>query len=605
MTTGHLPDPEILIADDGTPRSKRCDDVYFSVDGGIAETRHVFLGGIDATKIWPSAKRVRVGELGFGTGLNFLVTWHDWIRSAPTDAILSYVAVEGFPIEAGDLRHTLAPLRGELPEIDSFLEAYPIRTPGFHRRVLAGGRVHLTLMFGPVDAMLAEMTGTVDAWYLDGFAPAKNPEMWREGVLADVARRTVPGGHVATFSAAGEVRRNLAAHGFEVTKRPGFGRKRECVSATKSGEYTGPAAGAVAVVGAGLGGACAAHALRSRGISVTLFDASEDLGASGNPAALLAPRLPREQTLMGQVMARSYLYATRFYDALAAQGADIWHGERGAFAMARDDREAERQRRAKAAFAWPDTVMQLVDAETARKLTGAPTARSGAWFPDAGTLNPRGIVSCLRHGIERRTQEVLGLLPIAEGWRLQLGDGSEAVFGTVIVAAGVGSAKLFPEVSLPMRPNRGQIAYVRSTTEGQRAPVTYGGYLSPLVDLDTGEKAQVLGATYARRDELPGDDWEAVRQADTDSMQSALSENMPDLSVTETLGGRTSLRATVRDYLPLVGQLAEGAYILSGLGSRGFLTAPIMAEVIADTIADTPPPLEQRLLAAVHPARFE
>ncbi len=604
MTDGHLPNPEVYIADDGTPRSGRTDDVYFSVDGGVAETRHVFIGGIDATTVWPSTRHVRIGELGFGTGLNFLVTWHDWIRSASSDAVLSYVAIEGYPIETKDLRRTLAPLRSELPEIDAFLEAYPIRTPGFHRRVLADGRVHLTLMYGPVGEMLAEMSGTVDAWYLDGFAPAKNPEMWSEEVLAGVARRTAPGGRVATFSAAGDVRRNLAAHGFDVEKRPGFGRKRECIRATKAGARRDRAKGSVAVIGAGLGGACAAYALRSRGMPVTIFDASEYLGASGNPAALLAPRLPREQTLMGQVMARSYLYATRFYDALAAKGADIWHGDRGAFAMARDAREAERQQRAKTAFAWPDAVMQLVDADTAHTLTGAPTPKPGAWFPDAGTLNPRGIVSCLRDGIERRTQKVSQISPISNGWQLHSVGQQQATFETVIVAAGVGSAALFPGAPLPIRPNRGQIAYVRADGNGQRAPVTYGGYLSPLIELETGEKAQVLGATYARRDELPGDDWESVRQTDTDSMQNALFENMPDVEVTETFGGRTSLRATVRDYLPLVGQIGEGAYILSGLGSRGFLTAPIMAEVIADEITDVPPPIEKRLLAAVHPARF-
>ncbi|MEQ9361019.1 MAG: tRNA (5-methylaminomethyl-2-thiouridine)(34)-methyltransferase MnmD, partial [Rhodospirillales bacterium] len=215
---------------DGVPCSAEFGDIYFSPKGGLGEARHVFLDGIGAPDVWRGRPRFTVGELGFGTGLNVLALWDAWRRRAAPDARLHIVSVEGFPLEPGDLAgaHTgfpeLAPLAAELRA------AYPRRVSGFHRLRLDGGRVALTLLFGPVADMLEKLTACVDAWFLDGFAPRRNPEMWSDAVFRQLARLSAPGARVATFSAAGAVRRGLAAAGFAMAKRPGFAGKLECLA---------------------------------------------------------------------------------------------------------------------------------------------------------------------------------------------------------------------------------------------------------------------------------------------------------------------------------------------------------------------------------------
>lgn len=605
MSSTKLPDPLFSLGEDGTPRSAVSDDVYFSVDGGLDESRHVFIDGIRGREVWSKTKRERICELGFGTGLNFLVTWHDWLRIAPADATLDYAAVEGFPIPYEALRSVLMPLVDKLPEIHAFLDTYPVRVSGYHRLLFADGRVRLTLMYGDVQEMLGQMRGSVDAWYLDGFAPSKNADMWSSDVLELVTQHTAPGGRIATFSAAGVVRRCLTANGFEITKRPGFGRKRECVAGQKQGSVIHDTPIRVGVIGAGIAGTCAATSMAARGADVTLIDGGEELAASGNPGALIAPRLPREQTPMGQVMARCFLFAVPFYDRLRDQGADVWHGARGAFAMARDDREAERQQRAKAAFGWPDDVMRLVDPAEASRLTTAHMMRSGAWFSGAGTLNPRGVIAGLRSDLRFLSEIVGNVVPDDKIWNVRNENGDMiGQFDMVVLAAGADILKWLPDGNWPIRPNRGQISYVSTIEDAPRVPITYGGYYTPEIDIGNGQRGHVIGATYARRDEVPEADWSIVRPQDAETMIAALDDNIPQTGVKRVIGGRTALRATVRDYLPLVGSIAPGLAIIGGLGSRGFLTAPLMAELLADQIFGNVAPVEGALADAVRPTRF-
>ena len=215
---------------DGVPCSADFGDIYFSPKGGLDEARHVFLDGIGGAGVWQGRPRFTVGELGFGTGLNVLALWNSWRRTAPADARLHVVSVEGFPLEPVDLADAhagfpeLAPLAAELRA------AYPRRVPGFHRLRLDGGRIALTLLFGPAAEMLEKLAARVDAWFLDGFAPRRNPAMWTDAVFRQVARLSAPGARVATFSAAGAVRRGLAAAGFAMAKRPGFAGKLECLA---------------------------------------------------------------------------------------------------------------------------------------------------------------------------------------------------------------------------------------------------------------------------------------------------------------------------------------------------------------------------------------
>lgn len=608
MTEPHLPDPMIKIGDDGTPRSGVSGDVYYSTAGGAAETRHVFLNGIGAPEIWRTRTHFRVGELGFGTGLNFLVTWHDWKETAPENASLDYVAVEGYPIDVDALRTILSGIPGFAAEANALLEQWPCRVGGVHRLHFDGGRVRLTLLYGEALEMLRCQSGDVDAWFLDGFAPSVNPAMWSSEVLTEVARLSAGGARLATFSAAGAVRRGLADVGFHVKKREGYGHKRDCVAALFNGDPNDPEVQGIAVVGAGIAGGALARALSQRGHQVTLIDAAAKpgCGASGNPAALLAPRLPRERTVLGRIMAASYLYAVRFYDALETEvDGGIWLGVRGGLALARNEDEAERQVRAVAAFGWPEDVMRLVDGDTASALAGIEVDKGGLWFTGAGTLCPPAITRHLAESAAYCRAEIASAKRVLHGW--QLGDVRGEVIGefdAVVLAAGVGVMDLMGDKDWPLRANRGQLAYMPELSPSPKVPVTYGGYLTPSIPLPDGRAGHVLGATYARRDEVPDTDWDAVRAEDTSSMLALADEHLPCIIPTDPIGGRTALRATIRNYVPLAGMVEDGLFVLGGLGSRGFLTAPLLAELIADQISNAPLPLEGDLVAALDPRRY-
>ena len=226
------PDPFPLAllakwADDGQPRSRLYGDVYFSAEDGLAETRAVFLEGCGLPSAWQGRRRFVVGELGFGTGLNIAALIELWSRTRPPGGQLHVFSVEAHPMSAGEAARALAHWPELAPISARLTAAWPGRAPGPHRLELADLGVILDVAIGEVEDALAGWSGAADAWFLDGFAPALNPAMWRDEVLALVAARSAPGARAATFTVAGQVRRGLAAAGFEVEKRPGHGRKRE------------------------------------------------------------------------------------------------------------------------------------------------------------------------------------------------------------------------------------------------------------------------------------------------------------------------------------------------------------------------------------------
>ncbi len=218
--------PELDWRDEKIPVSRRFDDPYFSLDNGLEETRHVFLAGNDLPERF--ADGFQIAELGFGTGLNFLVTLAAW-RESGVAGRLSFTTFEAFPMAAADRERALA----AFPELGSLREELT--------RALASGAgpydfgdTTLTIIVGDARQTLSEQSFAADAWFLDGFSPAKNPELWGEDLMAEVGRLTKPDGTVATYTAAGHVRRALAAAGFDVTRVAGYGRKRHMTRARKA-----------------------------------------------------------------------------------------------------------------------------------------------------------------------------------------------------------------------------------------------------------------------------------------------------------------------------------------------------------------------------------
>ena len=200
------------------PVSQRFDDPYFSLSNGLEETRHVFLAGNDLPARF--APGFHIAELGFGTGLNMLAALIAW-QAAGVTGPLRFTSFEAFPLPAADITRALDHFPEARALADPFLDQW---ATGAQRLSLDG--IEVEVILGDARTTLPAWQGTADAWFLDGFSPAKNPELWDAGLMAEVARHTRPGGSFATYTAAGHVRRALQAAGFEVTRRAGFGHKR-------------------------------------------------------------------------------------------------------------------------------------------------------------------------------------------------------------------------------------------------------------------------------------------------------------------------------------------------------------------------------------------
>ncbi|MDR5836793.1 tRNA (5-methylaminomethyl-2-thiouridine)(34)-methyltransferase MnmD [Caballeronia sp. LZ034LL] len=222
----------LVFRDDGTPYSPRHDDIYHSAAGALSQARHVFLNGNGLPERWRGKPRFNVLETGFGMGINFLATWAAWRIDPQRPAALHFISVEKYPFNAADLRRAHAAIFDDasvMPLADTLAAAWPVLVTGIHRIELEQRAVTLTLAFGDViDVMprLKQDGTTADAIYLDGFAPARNPDMWTPALFASLAAIASDDASFATYTSAGQVKRALLQNGFEYRKVRGFGGKR-------------------------------------------------------------------------------------------------------------------------------------------------------------------------------------------------------------------------------------------------------------------------------------------------------------------------------------------------------------------------------------------
>jgi tRNA 5-methylaminomethyl-2-thiouridine biosynthesis bifunctional protein len=578
---------------DGAPRSRAFGDVYFSSADGLAEARAVFLTGCHLPQAWSGRDRFTVGELGFGSGLNILALLDAWRRGRPPGARLQIFSVEAFLMSAEDARRALS----AWPEIGDLAAAlvarWPRRACGFHRIEFPDLDASLDLAAMDVAQALDAWSGRADAWFLDGFSPACNPGMWSETVLAAVARRSAPGARAATFTVAGDVRRGLAAAGFTVAKAPGFGRKRERLEAwlpAAAPAQTQPRP-RVAIIGAGVAGAALARAFRALGASVQVLEAAAPgAAASGNPAALVMPRLDAGGGAVAQLYAQASARAADLYgagpDQVIARG--VLQLETGAKDSARFDRIA-----ASDLFA-PGAVERLTPAVLGERL-GEPAAVGGLALAEAMVIRPAKALGRWLDGASVRVAAVARLARDGPVWRLFDGEGGQLAEAEVVcLAAGLGCRTLAPDA--PLAAVRGQVAFVASDL--RPAAAIGGGYLIPT------DEGLLFGATHDRDDEaaLP-------RAADSLRNLELLRQVRPALAAMlaeAPLQARAGVRAVTPDFLPLAGALAgaEGLFILSGLGSRGFCAAPLLAEHVAALALAAASPLPSALAEIVDPQRF-
>ena len=583
--------PRLIWTDDGAPRSGRFDDVYFSQQDGLAETRAVFLTGCGLPEAWAGRDRFTVAELGFGTGLNIAALLDLWRREGPTGAHLHIFSVEGFPLLQAEAERALSAWPELAEASGALLSVWPEPTPGFHRLDLPAFNATLDLAVGEVAWALAQWSGPADAWFLDGFSPSTNPAMWSDAVMDGIAARSAPGARAATFTVAGSVRRGLVERGFSVAKRPGHGRKRERLEAwLPDPARVAVEVPSVAIVGAGIAGAALARAFAALGVRATVVEAGHPgAGASGFPAALVTPRLDAGDTAIAGVFAQALERARNLYAAVP--GAIV---ASGVVQLAQQPRDAGRFGKISGQPIWPSGEMTVLEGSAASDRLGEAVG-GGLFMAGALAVRPAPVLKQWLEDAAVITAGVAGLEPHDRGWRLFDGDGRLILEADrVVFAGGWGTAALWPEGALA--PVRGQADWV----EGETAPaVAWGGYAVP-----TGE-GLLFGATH-ERGEVATD----VRAADSARNLATLAAGLPGLAArVEAVGpvrARAAVRATTPDRLPLAGAVPgqAGLFVLGGLGSRGFCAAPLLAEHVAALVLGAPSPLPRALAARVDPARL-
>ncbi|HLT05392.1 MAG TPA: bifunctional tRNA (5-methylaminomethyl-2-thiouridine)(34)-methyltransferase MnmD/FAD-dependent 5-carboxymethylaminomethyl-2-thiouridine(34) oxidoreductase MnmC [Pseudomonas sp.] len=629
----------------GQPLSRQFGDVYFSRASGLEETRHVFLQHnriAERCAALPADGRLVIGETGFGTGLNFLCAWQAFADHAPAEARLHFVSVEKFPLAADDLRRALA----LWPELEAFsaplLAQYVGIQPGFQRLLFDGGRVVLTLLVGDALECLPQLDARVDAWFLDGFAPAKNPRMWTPELFAQLARLSAPGATLATFTSAGAVRRGLIEAGFRMERVKGFGHKREMLAGGFAGVPAAqpapwfarpprPGERRALIIGAGLAGCASAASLAARGWQVTLLERHGEVAeeGSGNPQGVLYLKLSAHGTPLSRLLLAGFGHTRRLLERLE-RGVD-WDSC-GVLQLAFDAKEAERQ--AQLAAAFPPSLLLPVDREQAERLAGVGLPSGGLFYPEAGWAHPPALCRLLaRHPNIRLLshREALSIRHVDGQWQA-LGDDGVLAGAPILVLANAADAIAFePAASLPLKRIRGQITRVPASA-GSRALRTVlcgEGYVAP----PRGDE-HTLGASFDLHNRFEGVTVEehvgnlARLRAISPDLAERLAVDQQDPAA---LRGRAAYRCTSPDYLPLVGPLAEtqafaeryaalrhdarqvpeaacpwreGLYLNLAHGSRGVITAPLSGELLAAWLEDEPLPVPSAVAEACHPNRF-
>lgn len=639
---------------EGTPVSRDFDDVYFSNDNGLEETRYVFLGGNGLQTRFPehSRKLFIVAESGFGTGLNFLTLWQAFaaFRAEHPDATLErlhFISFEKFPLTRDDLQKAhahwpeLAPFAGQLQA------QWPQAFAGCHRLLLDEGRVTLDLWFGDInqltDTLDESLNQQVDAWFLDGFAPSKNPDMWTPALFQAMARLTRAGGTLATFTSAGFVRRGLQEAGFTMHKRKGFGRKREMLSGVMENDVacaphapwfarSGTDKREVALVGGGVASALLALALLRRGWQVTLYcaDAAPAEGASGNRQGALYPLLSAHDPALARFFSAAFTFARRLYDGLPVTFDHQWCG----VTQLGWDEKSQHKIEQMLTLELPHELAHRIDAHEVLAQSGVETGCSGITYPAGGWLCPAQLTAgAIALGIEQGLQvhyrhEVEALVRYSDGWQLRFADGSECQHESVVLANGHRIQHFSQTEKLPVYPVAGQVSHIPTTEPlaHLRQVLCYDGYLTPH---NPHNQQHCIGASYHR-----GQQEATYSEADQQQNRQRLIDCFPQAEWAQTVDvsageARCGVRCATRDHLPMVGNVAdydatlsayaklaedpqtavsapvhEGLFMIGALGSRGLCSAPLAAEILAAQMSNEPIPLDGETLAAMNPNRL-
>lgn len=619
------------FSDASAPRAPDYDDVYHPRGGAFAQARHVFLAGNRLPQRWAQRQHFVILETGFGLGHNFLATWAAWRDDPQRCEHLWFLSVDKHPLLAADMRRAHA--HSAEPNLARHLiGAWPPLTPDLHRRDFAHDRVHLLLAFGDLATWLPQWLAEVDAFYLDGFAPAKNPAMWEPRLLQRLARLAAVGATAATWSTARVVRDALAAAGFVVQRRAGFDAKRDMLYACHApvhraprppGRRFGGATAEVSIVGAGLAGAATARALADLGVRSKVFEAmpAAALGGSGQPAGLLHGVVHAGDSPHTRWFRAAALRAHASIAPLITQ--QRVQGRLDGLLRVEQALDHASMLGLLRAQALPSDYVQALSVDEASERADCALV-SPAWlYGGGGWIEPPSLVRTWfdheRIGVSLNTA-VARIEPDAHGrWCLLDSNGGTLAVSDQLVLANAGDLpRLVPDEPWPLLYSRGQVTLLAPAPDDwcPTLPIAGDGYAITL------PRGRLLCGATSDLDDMTAQLRDADHRRNLDALQRLSGRPWPH---DEQLDGRVAWRLHARDRLPLlggvplpVGERADsprqeqprfiarrpGLHIVAALGSRGLAQAALAGEVVAAMITGTPLPVGSELLDAVDAARF-
>lgn len=610
-------------------------DIFYQPDCGQSESAHVFCQGNDLNKRFAELKDKTnpvfvIGEIGFGTGLNFLNVMRLWGTHAPQKARLHYLSAEKHPLTKTDLSYALSQFDDLSEEANQLIDKYPVLTPGWHR--IHFRNITLTLMLDDCVQALVDLLPTnhvtlartikpfaVDAWFLDGFSPKQNQACWREQLFSGISAVTKQGATLSTFSVAREVKDNLQQHGFDIQKSKGFGKKREMLTATFKGmnekeifnklpasEYHTPwqqhatnnaKRKSVMVLGAGLAGAGIAFQLAERGYQVTVIDKGGDIasGASGNPAGILDVKFSHAHAPLSDFNLAAFLYATQFYKRLG------FTSNQGLLRLAYTEKERLYQNKLQTLIsAYPELITAL-SKDTLKEVSGVAVDTTGILIKQAGMLSPREICKRLldHPNISLHLNELVDLIEYDKSQWHTL----HFSVDLLVLANSLGIHHFSQTRTLPISPYPGELYASKPTHQSAhlKLPISGDGYLTPLLN---GEHLIGMGKTPSS---ILGFELKALR-----IMNKALRAKTPDyLPLIGPVPKIDAMEKTYRLFkkdanywIPTAGQYYPNLFILAGLGSHGLTSMPLASEILASLIHQEPPPVSRQTYLHLSASRF-
>ncbi|NCN08894.1 MAG: tRNA (5-methylaminomethyl-2-thiouridine)(34)-methyltransferase MnmD [Leptospira sp.] len=669
------------------PYSHEFDDIYFSSDGGLLETQYVFIETNDIPQRWIHNKNsiFTICETGFGTGLNFLYTWKLWdtfIKDKPSLCVegsnqivnesedenesadkvemgnsslqwLHFISTEAFPLSGSDIYKYLKESSEISEQLGTFLIKYKLYSPGFYRFNFPKSRISLTLLYGDINETLPELIANVDAWFLDGFAPSKNPQMWTETVFQEMARLSRNGTSFSTYTSASLVRKGLKEVGFSVQKKNGFGRKREMCFGLFHKENTsenrigseneiGTEEGIgnentfeteiefekilklktsenksnlwnteFSIAGAGLAGSSLAYALRQRGIPVTVYDPigiAEE--ASGNPIGIFYPHLTKYPSKASTFSLSSFYYANQILDELNEDEKSNVISQEGLFYKIDSEDKKLRYKNSLISHSLPEDIAQLVKSEHLGECI---------FFPKAKSILPRNFVKYLLQDSTFIKENLSILQSISSNANKNIIQNKTTVYCTSYHLKDLETTQ-----DLPIKKVRGQLYFsddndpLYSLLEKFENPLCSDSYLAK-----DNQNRFIIGSTFdefkTERSWSEEDEgiilkraFDLIQKKSDNSIQEIIDQRkirfqeIPKSDTKHSIESnlyRISHRSQSKDRNPIIGNY-NGTWIMTALGSRGLVTALLGGEILASLILDEPIPVPKSILDFLSPKRF-